>query len=103
MKRVTAAWGLVLGLAAAGVVAWPIDVPAQDAETDPKTEAKADAKPETEAEKKEREGRRACAVQMCATLHNRKPAEGQVACSVQKTWRKEALTKILSKGKVSWP
>jgi hypothetical protein len=26
-----------------------------------------------------------------------------VACNVQKTWRKEVLTKILSKGKVSWP
>ena len=42
-------------------------------------------------------------VQLCSTLHNKKPADGQVACNVQKTWRKEALTKILSRGKVSWP
>ena len=40
---------------------------------------------------------------LCSTLHNRKPAEGQVSCDVQKSWRKEALTKILSRGKVSWP
>ena len=36
-------------------------------------------------------------------MHNRKPAEGQVSCNIQKTWRKEALTKILQRGKVSWP
>jgi hypothetical protein len=102
-KNVTAAWGLVLGLGAAALVAWPVDVPAQDAKPDAKADAKPVAVPETEAEKKEREGRRACAVQMCATLHTRKPDEGQVACNVQKTWRKDVLTKILAKGKVSWP
>lgn len=58
---------------------------------------------ETEQEKKEREGRRKCAVQLCSTLHNKKPADGQVTCNVEKTWRKEALTKILARGKVSWP
>ena len=42
-------------------------------------------------------------VQLCSTLHNKKPADGQVVCNVQKTWRKEALTKVLSRGKVSWP
>ncbi len=102
-KKAKAAWALVLGLGAAALVSWPAAVPAQDAKTDTKTEAKADAKPETEAEKKEREGRRACAIELCAVLYNRKPAEGQVACNVQKTWHKEVLTKILAKGKVSWP
>jgi hypothetical protein len=70
---------------------------AQDAKTDPA------AAPETEEEKRERESRRKCAAQLCSTLHNRKPADGQVSCNIQKTWRKEALTKILSRGKVSWP
>jgi len=28
---------------------------------------------------------------------------GNVTCNVQKTWRKEVLVKILSKGKVTWP
>ena len=72
-------------------------MPAQEPKKD------AEAAPETEEEKKEREGRRKCAAQLCATLHNSKPADGHVACNVQKTWRKEVLTKILSRGKVSWP
>jgi hypothetical protein len=59
--------------------------------------------PETEDEKKEREIRRVCAVALCSTLHNRRPDTGLVTCSVQKTWRKEYLTKILARGKVSWP
>lgn len=58
---------------------------------------------ETEEEKLEREGRRKCAAAICSTLHNKKPAEGLVSCSLRKTWRKEALSKILSKAKVSWP
>lgn len=59
--------------------------------------------PETDDEKKERETRRVCAVAVCSTLHNRKPASGEVACNVQKTWRKEIMAKILAKGKVTWP
>lgn len=59
--------------------------------------------PETEEEKQERANRRKCAAALCSTLHNKKPADGQVSCNIQKTWRKEALTKILSRGKVSWP
>ena len=61
------------------------------------------AAPETEAEKQEREGRRKCAAQLCSTLHNKRPAEDQVACTVQKTWRKDVLSNILSRAKVSWP
>jgi hypothetical protein len=56
-----------------------------------------------EEEKKERDARRECAVKICATLHNRKPASGQVACDVRKTWPKEILTKIMSRGKLTWP
>jgi hypothetical protein len=59
--------------------------------------------PETEEEGKERESRRQCAVALCSTLHNHKPDTGDVTCNVQKTWRKEVLVKILSKGKVTWP
>jgi hypothetical protein len=69
-------------------------------------EAKKDAPPaieETEEEKLEREGRRKCAAAICATLHNKRPAEGQVSCSLRKTWRKEILSNKLSKAKVSWP
>ena len=48
-KKVIAAWGLVLGLGAAALVAWPVDVPAQDAKPDAKADAKPVAAPETEA------------------------------------------------------
>jgi hypothetical protein len=59
--------------------------------------------PETEEEKKERETRRHCAVALCSTLHNHKPDSGDVTCNVQKTWRKDILTKMLERGKVTWP
>jgi hypothetical protein len=59
--------------------------------------------PETEEEKQERATRRQCAVALCSTLHNHRPDTGDVTCSVQKTWRKEILVKILQRGKVTWP
>jgi hypothetical protein len=59
--------------------------------------------PETEEEKQERAGRRKCAVALCATLHKHQPAAGEVTCSVQKTWRKEVLVKIMSRGRFTWP
>jgi hypothetical protein len=74
-------------------------LPAQEAEKD----APAAAVVETEEEKLERDGRRKCAASVCATLHEKRPAEGLASCSIRKTWRKEALTKLLSKAKVSWP
>jgi hypothetical protein len=88
---------VVLALALLASPVWlPLPSHAQD--------AKSDAKPqETEAEKRERETRRVCAISLCSTLRNKKPAEGNVSCSVQKTWHKDHLTKILSKGGLSWP
>lgn len=97
MQRVFASWTTVAALALAAVVLAPMSVPAQDNKSPPA------AVPETEEEKQERETRRKCAAAICSTLHNKKPAEGQVSCNIQKTWRKEALTKVLSRGKVSWP
>src|SRR5690606_7800179 len=102
-KRI-AARGLGLALCVGvfvGLVAVPS--PAQDTKEAEKAKTEAAAAVETPQEKKERAGRRACAARLCAVLHNRKPAEGQVACNIQKTWRKAALSKILSRGKVSWP
>jgi hypothetical protein len=57
----------------------------------------------TEEEKKERDLRKTCKLALCAAFHNRKTTEGDVTCSVLKTWRKEQLTKMVSKGGVSWP
>jgi hypothetical protein len=58
---------------------------------------------ETEEEQKERAARRVCYADLCSTFHDRKPDSGDLTCSVQKTWRKEALVKLMSRGKVTWP
>ena len=97
MHRAAALSCAILALGLAAVLLLPAISPAQDGKTG------TTLAPETEQEKKEREGRRTCAIALCSTLHNRKPADGQVSCSVQKTWRKEAITKVLARGKVSWP
>jgi hypothetical protein len=75
----------------------PAIAPAQVAKTD------ARAVPETEEEKRDRESRRMCAVALCSTLHNRRPANGHITCKMQKTWPKEVITKNLARGKLSWP
>jgi hypothetical protein len=88
---------LIVGLLAAPA-ALPIPALAQDAKPATTTPVQ-----ETEEEKAERATRKVCAVALCATLHNKKPADGSVTCNVRKTWHKEHLTKILSKGGLSWP
>jgi hypothetical protein len=97
MRTVVVSWKAVVALSLAAVVALPAISPAQEAKPAPTPV------PETEQEKKEREGRRQCAATLCATLHNKRPAEGQVTCNIEKTWRKETISKVLSRGKVSWP
>ncbi len=88
---------LLLAAIVLPMLAW---LPARPAAEAPKAAAPV---PETEEEKKERATRRVCAVALCATLHNHKPATGDVTCSVQKTWHKELMTNILAKGGLSWP
>lgn len=97
MSRIFAPWATLALLSLSFLALLAVIVPAQEPKKD------AEAAPETEQEKVERAGRRKCAAQLCSTLHNKKPTDGQVVCDVQKTWRKEALTKVLSRGKVSWP
>jgi hypothetical protein len=96
MSRIFAPWAKLALLSLAALALLAVAVLAQEKKD-------AEAVPETEQEKKERGDRRKCAAQLCSTLHTKKPADGQVVCDVQKTWRKEALTKALSRGKVSWP
>lgn len=57
----------------------------------------------TPEEKKEREDRKECKLRICAAFHNRKADGGDIACNVLKTWRKEQLSKMIEKAKVSWP
>ncbi len=70
-------------------------------------DSKPDAKPAaielTPEEKKEREMRKSCKVAICAAFHNRKADGGDIRCNVLKTWRKEQLSKMIEKAKVSWP
>lgn len=90
-------WTVLAALGFIALAALPAASPAQESKDVPASA------PETEEEKREREGRKRCAIAVCSTLHSKKPADGQVTCSIQKTWRKETLTKILSRGKISWP
>jgi hypothetical protein len=57
----------------------------------------------TAAELKERELRKDCKIKLCAAFHNKTATGGDIACGVLKTWRKEQLAKMVSKGGVSWP
>jgi hypothetical protein len=93
---------LVLGLAV--LAGLPANLPAQEKQD--KKESKFSRPPppdETAEEKAERAERNKCTASLCAALHNRQQADGVLTCSVPKTWRKETLTKILERGKVSWP
>ena len=91
------AYALLLGLA---ILAGPSGLSmAQQARPAPLSSGAS----ESDAEAKERQARHQCALALCATLHNHKPDTGDVTCSVQKTWRKEVLIKILQRGKVAWP
>lgn len=56
----------------------------------------------TPEEQAERDGRKACKVAICDAFRNRKPG-ADIACAITKSLRKEQLTKIVSKAKVSWP
>jgi hypothetical protein len=57
----------------------------------------------TPEEKAEREARKACKVEICSAFRNKKAEGKDISCPVIKSWRKEALTKLVSKLKVSWP
>lgn len=66
----------------------------------PAPTAREDLTPE---EKAERDARKDCKVRICSAFHSRKPDGGDIACNVLKSWRKEQLSKVLEKAKVSWP
>ncbi len=57
----------------------------------------------TPDEIKERDLRRDCKVKICSAFHTRKADGGDIACNVLKSFRKEQLTKVIEKAKVSWP
>lgn len=73
--------------------------------------ASADVKPSddppdvelTPEERAEKEARKACKVKICAAFRNKEASGDDISCGVVKSWRKEQLTKLVAKLKVSWP
>jgi len=91
----------VLLVALLGVPVSAVPALAQSASPAPVSPLKTvDLMPEEQAE---RDARKACKVRICAAFHNRKPEAPDVTCSVLKSWRKEQLSKMLQRAKVSWP
>ncbi len=57
----------------------------------------------TAEEKAEREARKSCKIDICKAFRTKKTVGPDISCPVVKSWRKEALTKLIAKLKVSWP
>ncbi len=57
----------------------------------------------TPEEKAERDARKSCKVDLCRAFRNPGNANGNITCSIPKSWRKAQLDKMVSKAKVSWP
>jgi hypothetical protein len=57
----------------------------------------------TPAEIAEREGRKACKIEICSIFRVRQSEGPDVTCNVLKSWRKEQLQKMIERAKVSWP
>jgi hypothetical protein len=89
--RTLLGFGLALSLSLA-----PLTAVAQT--TAPKVEVQL-----TPDEIKEKEQRKACKIALCSAFLLKQATGPAVSCNVLKTWRKEQLTKMVSKGGVSWP
>ena len=50
----------------------------------------------------EREGRKACKVQICSAFRAKKTGD-DINCGITKSWRKTQLDKIMKKARASWP
>lgn len=58
--------------------------------------------PLTPEEKAEKEARKACKKTICDIIATRDQNGADVSCGIVKTWREEAIVKMLG-GKISWP
>lgn len=101
------AQSLSLTLAAASLtlaVAMALSAPALAQQPAPDTAS--DAKPArvlTPEEVAEKEGRKACKIEICATFRNRISEGGDIACDIVKTWREEDIEDMVSGGTFDWP
>jgi len=50
----------------------------------------------------ERAARKGCKIKICSAFVLKKPGE-DISCNVVKSWRKEQLSKMIKKARVSWP
>jgi hypothetical protein len=57
----------------------------------------------TPEEKAEKESRKVCKAAICSAFRGQQASGGDIACNVVKSWRKEQLSKLVGKMKVSWP
>lgn len=88
--------------AAAGEAAKPAETPAAS-QSDVKP---SDSPPEIELtaeEKAEKESRKACKADICSAFRAKQATGSDISCNVVKSWRKEQLSKLVGKLKVSWP
>lgn len=56
----------------------------------------------TPEEQAEREGRKACKIEICKAFRAHKTGPN-IQCNVTKSWRKQQLDKMMKKARVSWP
>jgi hypothetical protein len=56
----------------------------------------------TPAEIAERDGRKACKIEICRAFRARASGDDS-ACNITKSWRKEQLDRLIKKARVSWP
>lgn len=99
---------LLLPLAALALVTVaPLEAGAQETTSEASDSVKpSDSPPEvklTPEEKAEREGRKACKIDICSALSAKENSGADIACDITKSWRKAQLTKLVAKLKVSWP
>lgn len=57
----------------------------------------------TPEEKKEKEQRKACKIQMCDVLYSKKAEGPDISCDIIKTWREEDVEEMVTGGKIDWP
>ena len=97
LRNTTVAYYLFVTLLTATV----LPQPAAAADNKPKdaTVAPLNLTPEEQAE---REGRKACKVEICTAFRAHKPGPN-IQCNVTKSWRKKQLDKMMKKARVSWP
>lgn len=127
MKHALGWVSLSLILFALAAPAWAADEPqepapaASDQAAEPETSDPGPAEPEvtgsdvpdlgpqmsskvelTPEEKAEKEGRKACKIEICDIIATREPLGPDIACDIKKTWRAGDLTKMLG-DQIGWP